>query len=203
MCAFRYLLVSLLPRLMLYASILMAAETAHAIVVNPTHTQVQAAIAKGQAAVESKTPPSQLYWRFGSTETLRPHGFIMTKLGGLAVLSAHYAFRVESPTEQDISRITKGTALQVSVTVFGLLPEFAKDSYMVLKQGERLIKPMHVRFDAQAHRSDVWPNDPPFQAKVVASFPYELFNPLLPTTITVFPGVGGEVHFDLDFSKIP
>ncbi|GJL55200.1 MAG: hypothetical protein NPIRA02_23320 [Nitrospirales bacterium] len=187
----------------LAAFILMMNATSFAIVVNPTQEQVQAAIAKGKAAVLSKTPPSQLYWRFGSPETLHAHGFLMTKLGGLAVLAAHYAFRAESPTEQDIVRITKESALQVSVSVFGSSPEFGKDSYMVLNQGDRLIKPTQVRFDAQARRSDVWPNDPPYQAKVVASFPYEHFDPVQPTTISVFPGEGGEVQFDLDFSRIP
>jgi len=189
--------------LILLLAMLESTETCHGIVVNPTHEQVQTAIALGKAAAQSKTPPSQLYWRFGLAETLQAHGFIMTKLGGIAVLSAHYAFRSESPTEQDLVRITKDSALQVSVTVFGSFPEFGKDSYMVLKQGERLIKPTQVRFDAQAHRSQVWPNNPPYQAKVVASFPYETFDPLLPTTITVFPGEGGEVHFDLEFSAIP
>ncbi|GJL64407.1 MAG: hypothetical protein NPIRA04_30610 [Nitrospirales bacterium] len=182
---------------------LAANEDSYGIVVDPTNEQIQRAISLGKSAVQSKTPPSQLYWRFGSAETLQPHGFIMTKLGGLAVLSAHYAFRAESPTEQDIARVSRDSALQVSVTMFGSFPEFGKDSYMVLKQGERLIKPTQIRFDAQAHRSDAWPNDPPYQAKVVASFPYDLINPLLSTTISVFPGEGGEIHFDLDFSEIP
>jgi len=197
------LMRNLLQLLILLVAILAANEDSYGIVVNPTNEQIQSAIFKGKAAVRSKTPPSQLYWRFGSAETLQPHGFIMTKLGGLAVLSAHYAFRSASPTEQDIARVSTDSALQVSVTVFGSFPEFGKDSYMVLKQGERLIKPTQIRFDAQAHRSDVWPKDPAYRAKVVASFSYDLINPLLPTTISVFPGEGGEVRFDLDFSEIP
>ncbi len=173
-----------------------------AIVVSPTEEQMQQAIAKGKAAAQSKIPPTQLYWRFGSTENLQPHGIVMTKLGGIAVLSAHFSFRSVTPSEEEIRRIIEDGFLQVSVTIFGLTPSFAVDSYVLLKQGERLIKPEKVRSDAHAHRSAVWPNDPPFKAKVVASFPYGSFDPLLPTTVSVFPGEGGEIDFKLDFSTI-
>ncbi|MCA9472213.1 MAG: hypothetical protein MRJ96_15515 [Nitrospirales bacterium] len=176
---------------------------AYAIVITPSSSQVQAAIQKGQSAVRSQTPPSQLYWRFGPSGSLKPHGLIMTKLGGVAVLSAHYAFRSAVPSSQDLARVTKESDLQLSVTVFGAFPEFAVDSYILLKQGTHLIKPARVRSDARAHRSEVWPDDPPFQAKIVAFFSYGTFDPLASTTVFVFPGEGGEVRFELDFSKIP
>ena len=175
----------------------------YAIEVNPTKEHVTRALEQGKAAAESKTPPSHLFWRFGSSETLKPHGMLMTKLGGVAVLSAHFSFRSARPTDEDMQRVLEDGFLQVSVTIFGSSTRFAVDSYMLLKQGERLIKPAKVRSDALAHRSAVWPNSPTFKAKVVASFPYDGFDPLVPTTISVFPREGGEVHFELDFSAIP
>ena len=194
---------NLLQFFLTFLILFVLASSARAIVVEPSVEQLQQAIDKGKAAVQSKTPPSQLYSRFGSSEDLRSHGFIMTKLGGLAVLSAHYAFRSASPTQQDIARITKDSDLQISATVFGSSAGFAVDSYMVLKQGDRLIKPTKVRSDAQAHRSVAYPNDPPYKAKIVASFPYGSFDPLVPTTVSVFPGDGGEISFELDFFSIP
>ncbi len=175
----------------------------YAIEVSPTEEHILFALEQGKAAANSKTPPSHLFWRFGSSEVLQPHGMLMTKLGGVAVLSAHFSFRAARPTEEDLHRVLEDGFLQVSVIVFGSSARFAVDSYMLLKQGERLIKPAKVRSDSLAHRSIVWPNSPSFKAKVVASFPYDGFDPLVPTIISVFPGEGGEVNFDLDFSTIP
>ncbi len=175
----------------------------HAIEVSPTKEQREKAIADGLVAARSKIPPSQLFWAFGSSEKLQPHGMLMTKLSGLAVLSAHYSFRSAIPSEEDVRSVMEDGFLQVSVNIFGMSPSFAVDSYIVLKQGERLITPTKVRSDARARRSEAWPNDPPFQAKVVASFAYGTFDPLFPTTVSVFPGIGGEISFDLDFSTIP
>ena len=174
-----------------------------AVVAHPTVEQQREALEKGQSAAQAKIPPSQLYWKFGSSQDLAPHGFIITKLGGLTVLSAHFSFRGATPSSEDINRIMKHSLLEVSVTVFGGFPEFAVDSYIILKQGDRLIKPTTVRSDARAHRSVAWPNDPPYKAKIVGSFSYGTFDTLLPTIVSVFPGDGGEVSFDLDFSSIP
>ncbi len=195
----------MLKKLQFVISLLLILGTpiCYAIEVNPTETQIDKAITDGQAAAKVKTPPSKLFWPFGSTETLHPHGILMTKLSGLAVLSAHYSFRSAVPSDEDVRRVMDDGFLQVSVTIFGSSPSFAVDSYILLKQGERLIKPAKVRSDARAHRSETWPNDPPFRAKVVASFSYGTFDPMLPTTISVFPGTGGEMSFDVDFSAIP
>ncbi|MGH7166624.1 MAG: hypothetical protein ACREIS_13990, partial [Nitrospiraceae bacterium] len=64
------------------------------------------------------------------------------------------------------------------------------------------IKPVRVRFDGQASRTSVWPASPAFQAKVVASFSYADLDPRAKARLSVFPSVGGEVSFDLEFSEI-
>ena len=67
---------------------------------------------------------------------------------------------------------------------------------------ERTIKPITVRSDGQANRTAVWPEAPAYRAKVVASFSYGDCDPRARSRISVFPGTGGEVSFDLDFKEI-
>lgn len=90
----------------------------------------------------------------------------------------------------------------ISTVIFGEAPNFAVDSYMVMDQGGKMVKPVTVRFDGQANRSAAWPESPRFKAKVLASFNYADFDPLAKTTITVFPAAGGEATFTLNFSEI-
>ena len=90
----------------------------------------------------------------------------------------------------------------VSTVILGDSPSFAVNSYIVLDQGGRIVKPATVRVDGQAGRSSVWPNSPKFRAKVVATFRYRDFDPNAQTTITVFPATGGEVSFELNFAGI-
>ncbi|MBA3611366.1 MAG: hypothetical protein H0W49_00315 [Nitrospirales bacterium] len=127
----------------------------------------------------------------------------MTKLNGISVLSSHFALRGEYPASEDIQRVPDEEALQVVVVIFADSPTFAKDTYLLLKQGNRLIKPDRIRFDARA--SPISPGQGPsiFRAKIMASFPYDAFDVLAQTTIKVFPGAGGEVTFHLDFADIP
>lgn len=173
-----------------------------AIEVQPTPERIQAALERGRAAAKARTPPNQLYAWFGGTSEVEPRGFLMTKMAGLAVMAAHFALRSEQPTESDIRQILDEKTMLVSVMLFGHRPSFARDSYMVLTQGSKTIKPVKVRFDGQAELSPAWPQTPPFRAKVIASFLYEEFDPLAPTRISVFPASGGEVSFDVDFSKV-
>ena len=174
-----------------------------AIMVSPSELNIQEALAKGEVAAKKKTPPNILYWKFGPAEELKPHGFLMTKMNGLTVMSAHFALRSEKPSRQDIEQIISGAELQVVVTVFGSSPQFAVDSYVVLKQSEQLIKPQRVRSDALGSRSSAWPEFPAYKAKIVAAFPYDTFDPKALTTIVIFPGEGGEINFQMDFSAIP
>ena len=174
-----------------------------AIEMRPPAAEVAAALEQGRAAAKDRVPPDRLYAWFGSSEPFEPRGFLMTKLVGLRVMAAHFALRGEQPSEAEVQRILDEPSLLVSVTIFGDGPAFAVESYLVLVQGESIIKPQTVRFDGRAQRTTVWPRAPAYQAKVVASFPYAEFDPHAPTKISVFPRAGGEVSFDLDFSAIP
>lgn len=173
-----------------------------AIEVQPTRAQVEAALERGRSAAVARIPPDRLYAWFGSQADLEPRGFLMTRVVGLTVMSAHFALRSEHPSEEEIGRILNDPMLLVSVLIFGDRPDFAVDSYVVLLQGKRTIKPAKVRFDGQASRTSAWPSPPAHRAKVVALFSYSDFDPHAHTVLTVFPGNGGEVSFDLDFSKI-
>ena len=173
-----------------------------ALDVHPTPGRVAAALEEGRAAAALRTPPDRLYAWFGSTTELEPKGFLMTKLVGVRVMSAHFALRAVTPSDEELTRLLDEPTLLVGMTIFGAHLRFARDSYLVLVQDGRVIKPVRVRADGQATRTPVWPRAPAYQAKVVASFLYEELDPLARTTISVFPADGGELSFDVDFSRI-
>jgi hypothetical protein len=179
-----------------------SARPAHAILVELSPTQVEAALERGRAAADARTPPDHLYAWFGDADELAPRGFLMTKMAGLTVMSAHFALRAQVPADADIRQVLDDPSLLISAMIFGSDPRFAMDSYMVLIQGGRTIKPVRVRFDGMAARTSVWPGSPAYRAKVVASFPYAAIDPQAKTVLSVFPGRGGEIQFELDFSKI-
>lgn len=178
------------------------AAPAWAIDAQPSAARVEEAIAAGQAAAQQGGPPDTFYVRFGATDDLHPSGFLITKLGALSVMATHMALRGLQPSEADIAQVLETKTMLVSTVMFGNSPTFAVDSYMVLDQGGRTIKPVTVRVDGQANRSAAWPESPRFKAKVVAAFDYNDFDPEAKTTITVFPANGGEVSFQLDFAEL-
>jgi len=175
---------------------------AGAIETHPGHEDVASALARGRDAAQQHQPPDSFYLRFGATDDLHPSGFLITKLGALAVMATHMALRGAEPAEADIAQVLDQPTMLISTVVFGNHPRFAVDSYMVLEQGGKTIKPVTVRFDGQANRSAAWPDAPRFRAKVVASFNYADFDPQAKTTVTVFPANGGEVSFSLDFAQM-
>jgi hypothetical protein len=175
---------------------------AYAIDVHLTAQQIQAALAQGKEAAQKGRSPDSFYVRFGVVDEVQPKGFLITKTGALSVMATHMVLRGLQPSEADVTQVLEGNTMLVSTVIFGNTPNFAVDSYLVLNQGEKTINPMMVRFDAQANRSVVWPKSPRFKAKVVASFNYVDFDPKAKTSITVYPGTGGEWSFSIDFSEI-
>ena len=176
--------------------------TVWGIDVRPTPDQIQAALDRGKDAAEKRRPPDSLYERFGATDELHPSGFLVTKMASLSVMATHMALRGLEPSEAEVTQVLEGKTMLISTVIFGNAPNFAVDSYMVMDQGGKMVKPVTVRFDGQANRSAAWPESPRFKAKVVASFNYADFDPLAKTTITVFPAAGGEATFTLNFSEI-
>lgn len=168
----------------------------------PGPEQIAAALAAGKAAAEQGKSPDSFYVRFGAEDELHPSGFLITKLGALSVMATHMALRGLQPTEADIGQVLSTKTMLVSTVIFGDVPAFAQESYMVFDQAGRTVKPVTVRFDGQANRSAAWPERPRFKAKVVASFDYNEFDPRAKTTITVFPASGGAESFVLDFAGI-
>ncbi|RMH31482.1 MAG: hypothetical protein D6690_16050 [Nitrospirae bacterium] len=174
-----------------------------AVVVHPTRQQVGEAVGRGLAAAKNKISPNQLYQRFGSSQELEPSGMLLTKLSTITVMTAHFALRSAKPSTQELQQMLSQPTLQISITLFGDSPRFAQNSYVLLTQGNRVIKPVRVRSDAWAHKTRVWPQSPAYRATVVASFAYDSFDPLALTIISVFPGSGGEMRFEVDFSQFP
>ncbi len=175
---------------------------AHAIEVHLTAERIQTALEQGKEAALKGMSPESSYVRFGVADEVQPAGFLITKVGALSVMATHMALRGLQPSETDVRQVLEGKTMLISTVILGNTPNFAVDSYMVLNQGGKTIKPVTVRFDAQANRSVVWPESPRFKAKVIASFNYADFDPKAITTITVFPANGGESSFRMDFSEI-
>lgn len=173
-----------------------------AIELRPTSADIQHAIAKGKEAAKEQRRPDVFHVTFGATDGLQAGGFLLTKLGSLSVMAAHMAWRGTEPSQSDIDQVLNAPTMLVSALIFGDTSSFAVNSYMVLEQGGKIIKPARVRVDGLADRSLVWPNSPRFKAKVVASFDYVDFDPTDSTTIIVFPAGGGEIRFALDFARV-
>lgn len=175
---------------------------AYGIDVYPTAQQIQAAFEQGKAAAQKKMSPESFYVRFGMADEVQPKGFLITKIGALSAMATHMALRGVQPSEADVAQVVEAQTMLVSTVIFGDVANFAVDSYMVLEQDGKVIKPVTVRFDAQASRSVVWPKSPRFKAKVVAWFNYADFDPRAKTTLSVFPRAGGESSFPIDFNEI-
>jgi hypothetical protein len=176
--------------------------SAQSIELHPTAKQIQTAIDQGKEAAQEGKSPDSFYVRFGVSDAVTPRGFLITKLGALSVMATHMALRGLQPSETDVRQVLEAQTMLVSTVIFGNTPNFAVDSYMVLEQGGKVIKPVTVRFDAQAERSARWPKAPKFKAKVVASFNYRDFAPMVETVITVYPATGGEASFPMKFVEI-
>ena len=192
---------------LVFPAVLSIASASSAIEIQPSAEQIQQALKQGRVAATARVPPVELYSWFGPpsepSNEFRPRGFLMTKMSGVAVMSAHFALRSAQPTEQELQRVLDDKYLQVSVTLYGDRREFAQNTFVMLTQGNRKIMPAHVRSDATAGRTSAWPKSPAYRAKVVASFAYGDFDPRAKTQLSVFPRAGGEVSFDLDFAAIP
>lgn len=187
---------------LLIAAGLSAPALSYGIEVQPTPEQIHATVERGQAAAAQGISPDQLHTWFGSEKDLAPRGFVMTKLGSVLVMANHLSLRALSPTEQDIAQVMANENLLINVVLYGDRLNFAADSYVVLEQGGRTVKPATVRFDARGDRTAVWPQQPAYRAKVIAQFPYAELDPRAKTTLTVFPSAGGQVSFELDFARI-
>ena len=174
-----------------------------AIEVRPTPDQIGSALARGRAAADERRSPNTFYARFGAPDGSRPGGFLITKLGSLSVMATHMALRGVEPSEAEIQQIIEAPTMLITIVIFGESQSFATDSYMVLDQGAKTIKPVTVRVDGRADRNTTWPESPRYKAKVVASFNYEDFDQKAKTIITVFPPAGGTASFVVDFSDIP
>ena len=176
--------------------------SASAIEVHPTAEQIQVALDQGKEAAQKQSPPDSFYVQFGVSDEVHPRGFLITKIGAVSVMATHMALRGLEPSQADVIQILEEKTMLISTVILGNMRNFAVDSYMVLEQGGKIIKPVTVRFDAQADRSAVWPMSPRFKAKVVASFNYANFDSKAETTITVYPAVGGEASFSIKFGEV-
>ncbi|MBM4139806.1 MAG: hypothetical protein FJ244_10140 [Nitrospira sp.] len=98
--------------------------------------------------------------RFESVDAVPPGGFLLTKFGNLSVMTAHMAMRGTEPSPSDITQVVAASTMLVRALIFGDIPVFAANNYLVREQGAKTVKPVVVRVDGTADRSTVWPNVP-------------------------------------------
>src|SRR5438132_4398144 len=166
----------------------------YAIDMHPSFEQVTSAIERGQAAAAARTPPDHLYTWFGPDRNqTKPHGFLMTKLDALAVMSAHFGLRGLRPSDLERDETLSDPHLLISIILFGEHRNFSVDSYVLLLQGDRKIIPTKVRSDGTATRSSACPSSPAYRAKAVAFFAYTDFDPQAKTQPSVFPLSAGDL----------
>lgn len=108
---------------------------AAAIEVNPTPTQIQLALDRGQQAAAQHHSPETLYHRFSGVDSGQAEGIVLTKLGNLSVMAAHMALRGLEPSAADVAHVIEASTMLVSATIVGERPDFAVNSYMTLDQG--------------------------------------------------------------------
>ncbi len=173
-----------------------------AIVAAPTQDQVDAAVQKGRDFAPQGLAPDRLFEWFGPDEDLKPRGFVLSKMVGLRVMAAHFALRSAPLTDDDIRQVVSSPSMTITTFIFGDQPNFAVNTYVVMDQGGKAVKPANVRFDAAAARSKSWPRSPAYRAKIVATFNYADIDPMAASTLRIYPPHGGEVTFELDFSHI-
>src|SRR3989442_5500734 len=105
-----------------------APTRAQAIELQPSAEQIATALERGRAAATTRTPPVELYSWFGPpsdpANEFRPRGFLMTKLSGLAVLSAHSPPRAQHPKDQEIRRLLATRNLPSALTPTADAPAF-------------------------------------------------------------------------------
>jgi len=159
-----------------------SAAPTEAIEVHPSSEETNAALQRGRAAAVAHTPPNRLYAWFGVTHDgqLTPHGFLTSKLGGIAVISAHFALRSERPSDQDIQRILDEPYLMIAVFLFGHDPRFAVNSYAVLTQAERKIVRRRSASTAPPTAPPPGPNLPPIAPRSSHSSAMKISIPALP-----------------------
>ncbi len=184
------------------SSVIGFASPAVAIESQPTREQIRIALERGIDAAAAHRSPDTFYTRFKSPDDRHASGYLVTKLEGVSVMAAHMASRGLQPSEADIAHVLDASTMLISAIIVGDHPSFAENSYMVLEQGDKIVKPITVRADGQADRSAAWPESPRFTARVVALFNYADFDSKAKTTITVFPASGGELRFSVDFAQI-
>lgn len=173
-----------------------------AIISTPTQEQVDAAVQTGRDFAPKGLAPDRLFEWFGPGDDLKPRGFVLSKMVGLRVMAAHFALRSAPLTDDDIRQVISSPSMTITTFIFGDHPNFAVNTYVVMDQGGKAVKPVNVRFDAAAARSKSWPRSPAYRAKVVATFNYSDIDPMAVSTLRIYPPHGGEVTFDLDFAHI-
>lgn len=100
------------------------------------------------------------------------------------------------PDPQVIDKLINQPVLQLLIHAFDTNPDFASVISVVMKQGDRIIKPASVKnpHPVQSEKGG-------FEKNIVADFPYKTFDPHAWTHIT-FTRDGKNINYEIDFDGL-
>lgn len=149
-------------------------------------------VLRGQRA----TSPESLVVQLHSAES--PSDYVSVVTVNAAIRLHAYSNWQNSlePDPRVIDRLTGQPALQLQVHTFDSNPGFASTASIVMKQGDRIIKPASVK-----NPPSVQSDKGGYQKIIVADFPYNSFDPHAWTQIT-FMRDGKSINYDVDFDGL-
>jgi len=169
------------------------------IKVNLTEEEIQEAINWGAEKKDSEH--IFLSYSFGGRGyPPQEDGMIHTKFFGLAYLGYRLARKHKSPEKAEIEAILHSYEeyFGIDISTYGDEIDFAKDYYIVLRQGIKIIEA--VSTDRWADTTDYFPESPSYKATVTSIFPYSEIDPKGKTTIILVKD-REESRFEVDFSR--
>ncbi|MFQ5868104.1 MAG: hypothetical protein ACE5IT_08985 [bacterium] len=137
---------------------------------------------------------------FGSMKAYKEYGNIITKFCSLVLLSLKLGKGYKNLEEAKIEEINRLEHFTITILTYGDEVDFAKNYRIVLRQEEKVIKPVYIKTHYQALASSSFPQSPSFGAVVIAHFLYSEVDPKARTTIILVKDKE-ESSFEVDFSR--
>ncbi|GEM_PF-1785005 len=170
---------------------------AFAVEVNPTKEQVAKTIQKGEKRIDH---PLQIPNMFGTAGSCG-WGFLQSKLWNLWAGSQLSAKKSKTLSEREIERILASPTMIVSYHFCTDHPR-EKKVRVLLKQGERVIKPEKIQIDPPMIIS-AWPKTPRYDINTLAYFSYGSFDPKATTDIIVIDESGKQFQYQVSLANVP
>jgi len=169
------------------------------IKVNLTEEEIKEAIDWGK---KNKDSPQNVFppWVFGKFGKYDENGTIFTKTCYLTCLGFFSAREYKSPDTSEVESFLSRDVLGITITTFGSKADLLKKYRIVLKQGEKFIKPKKTTRRKVADPTAGFMGIPYYKFHIMGLFPYSEIDPKGKTTVILIKD-RGESRFEVDFSR--